>query len=205
MLALVGSTNAWDAPRQYDIPAGTLHVGTNVVAVKVLDWGGHSGMWTKDASALSIRGSWRYCRDMTIDGQNCLAMVREELDIPLAGEWKFKAFPAEPRPKDLSGSGAWDIAACHNGMVAPLFGMAAKGAIWYQGCSDVGNADLYARQFPAMVGSWHSRQRRRTMPQPPFSSRPLRSAPLADFGRTPQSPRNRYVPRFFVSFRSGFV
>ncbi|MBQ9727604.1 MAG: hypothetical protein IJV65_08895, partial [Kiritimatiellae bacterium] len=104
---LVGSTNAWDAPRQYDIPAGTLHVGTNVVAVKVLDWGGHSGMWTKDASALSIRGSWRYCRDMTIDGQNCLAMVREELDIPLAGEWKFKAFPAEPRPKDLSGSGAW--------------------------------------------------------------------------------------------------
>ena len=151
---LVGSTNAWDAPRQYDIPVGTLHVGTNVVAVKVLDWGGHSGMWTKDASALSIRGSWRYCRDMTIDGQNCLAMVREELDIPLAGEWKFKAFPAEPRPKDLSGSGAWDIAGCHNGMVAPLFGMAAKGAIWYQGCSDVGNADLYARQFPAMVGAW---------------------------------------------------
>lgn len=151
---LVGSTNAWDAPRQYDIPAGTLHVGTNVVAVKVLDWGGHSGMWTKDASALSIRGSWRYCRDMTIDGQNCLAMVREELDIPLAGEWKFKAFPAEPRPKDLSGSGAWDIAGCHNGMIAPLFGMAAKGAIWYQGCSDVGNADLYERQFPAMVGAW---------------------------------------------------
>ena len=151
---LVGSTNAWDAPRQYDIPAGTLHVGTNVVAVKVLDWGGHSGMWTKDASALSIRGSWRYCRDMTIDGQNCLAMVREELDIPLAGEWKFKAFPAEPRPVDPSSPSSWDIAACHNGMVAPLFGMAAKGAIWYQGCSDVGNADLYAKQFPAMVGAW---------------------------------------------------
>ena len=151
---LVGSTNAWDAPRQYDIPAGTLHVGTNVVAVKVLDWGGHSGMWTKDASALSIRGSWRYCRDMTIDGQNCLAMVREELDIPLAGEWKFKAFPAEPRPVDPSSPSSWDIAACHNGMVAPLFGMAAKGAIWYQGCSDVGSADLYAKQFPAMVGAW---------------------------------------------------
>jgi sialate O-acetylesterase len=32
--------------------------------------------------------------------------------------------------------------------------MAAKGAIWYQGCSDVGNADLYAKQFPAMVGAW---------------------------------------------------
>ena len=75
-------------------------------------------------------------------------------DIPLAGEWKFKAFPAEPRPVDPSSPSSWDIAACHNGMVAPLFGMAAKGAIWYQGCSDVGNADLYAKQFPAMVGAW---------------------------------------------------
>ncbi|MBQ3811821.1 MAG: hypothetical protein II839_13505 [Kiritimatiellae bacterium] len=151
---LVGTTNAWDASRQYVIPAGTLHVGTNVVAVKVLDWGGHSGLWTKDASALAIHGSWRHCRNMVIDGHNARAMVRKELDIPLAGEWKFKAFPAEPRPVDPSSPSSWDIAACHNGMVAPLFGMAAKGAIWYQGCSDVGNADLYAKQFPAMVGAW---------------------------------------------------
>ena len=151
---LVGTTNAWDALRQYVIPAGTLHAGTNVIAVKVLDWGGHSGLWTKDASALGIRGSWRYCRDMVIDGHEVNAMVREELDIPLAGEWKFKAFPAEPRPVDPSSPSSWDIAACHNAMVAPLFGMAAKGAIWYQGCSDVGSADLYAKQFPAMVGAW---------------------------------------------------
>lgn len=145
---LVGSTNAWDAPRDYKIPEGVLHSGTNTIAVKVLDWGGHSGFWKSGPMTLSV--SWKYC-DETVEGNH---LHFEKIVIPLAGEWKFKAFPAEPRPKDLSGSGAWDIAGCHNGMIAPLFGMAAKGAIWYQGCSDVGNADLYAKQFPAMVGAW---------------------------------------------------
>lgn len=145
---LVGSTNAWDAPRDYKIPEGVLHSGTNTIAVKVLDWGGHSGFWKSGPMTLSV--SWKYC-DETVEDNH---LHFEKIVIPLAGEWKFKAFPAEPRPKDLSGSGAWDIAGCHNGMIAPLFGMAAKGAIWYQGCSDVGNADLYAKQFPAMVGAW---------------------------------------------------
>ena len=141
---LVGSTNLWDASRLYSIPAGILNPGTNSIAVKVLDWGGHGGLWTKKADEVAVFVHW------TIEGTS---FASTEV-IPLGGEWKFKAFPAEPRPVDPSSPSSWDIAACHNGMVAPLFGMAAKGAIWYQGCSDVGNADLYAKQFPAMVGAW---------------------------------------------------
>ncbi|MBQ6104217.1 MAG: hypothetical protein IJL06_11170, partial [Kiritimatiellae bacterium] len=145
---LVGTTNLWDAPRNYEVPDKLLHYGTNTIAVKVLDWGGHSGFWKSGPMFLSV--SWEYC-DETDDGES---ICFEEGSIPLGGEWKFKAFQAEPRPVDPSSPSSWDIAACHNGMVAPLFGMAAKGAIWYQGCSDVGNADLYAKQFPAMVGAW---------------------------------------------------
>jgi len=138
----VGSNNMWDAPRRYEIPKRVLHAGTNTIAVKVLDWGGHSGFWKNDPAGMRLG---------LVAGDPAESFG---LDIPLAGEWKFKAFPAEPRPNDPSSPSSWDIAACHNGMVAPLFGMAAKGAIWYQGCSDVGNADLYAKQFPAMVGAW---------------------------------------------------
>ena len=141
---LVGSTNLWDASRLYSIPAGILNPGTNSIAVKVLDWGGHGGLWTKKADEVAIHVYW------TIEGTSFASTQV----VPLAGEWKFKAFPAEPRPVDPSSPSSWDIAACHNAMVAPLFGMAAKGAIWYQGCSDVGSADLYAKQFPAMVGAW---------------------------------------------------
>ena len=148
---LVGTTNVWDAPRDYKIPEGVLHSGTNTIAVKVLDWGGHSGFWKNAPAGMSVSVSLTQDEIVT---EECIVESRCTRAIPLAGEWKFKAFPAEPRPVDPSSPSSWDIAACHNGMVAPLFGMAAKGAIWYQGCSDVGNADLYAKQFPAMVGAW---------------------------------------------------
>jgi sialate O-acetylesterase len=141
----------WDAPRDYKIPEGVLHSGTNTIAVKVLDWGGHSGFWKNAPAGMSVSVSLTQDEIAT---EECIVESRCTRAIPLAGEWKFKAFPAEPRPVDPSSPSSWDIAACHNGMVAPLFGMAAKGAIWYQGCSDVGNADLYAKQFPAMVGAW---------------------------------------------------
>ena len=153
---LVGSTNLWDASRKYLVYP---RPGTNTIAVKVLDWGGHGGLWTKDSSALRLDLWECYGGDdpQWFDGDTGeeVPPIDPKLpSVPLAGEWKFKAFPAEPRPVDPSSPSSWDIAACHNGMVAPLFGMAAKGAIWYQGCSDVGNADLYAKQFPAMVGAW---------------------------------------------------
>ena len=148
---LVGTTNVWDAPRDYKIPEGVLHSGTNTIAVKVLDWGGHSGFWKNAPAGMSVSVSLAQDEIVT---EECIVESSSTRTIPLAGEWKFKAFPAEPRPVDPSSPSSWDIAACHNGMVAPLFGMAAKGAIWYQGCSDVGHADLYAKQFPAMVGAW---------------------------------------------------
>ena len=148
---LVGTTNVWDSPRDYKIPEGILHSGTNTIAVKILDWGGHSGFWKNGPAGMSVSVSLTQDEIVT---EECIVESSSTRTIPLAGEWKFKAFPAEPRPVDPSSPSSWDIAACHNGMVAPLFGMAAKGAIWYQGCSDVGNADLYARQFPAMVGAW---------------------------------------------------
>ena len=136
---LVGSTNIWDAAREYVVPENVLRPGTNVVAVKVLDWGGHAGFWKNDPAGMKLTVSWS---------------PDEAFSLPLAGECRFKAYPAAPRPVDLSSPSSWDIAACHNGMIAPLFGMAAKGAIWYQGCSDVGRAALYEKQFPAMVEAW---------------------------------------------------
>ena len=148
---LVGTTNMWDAPRKYTVPENLLHYGTNTIAVKILDWGGHSGLWTRDSSALSVSARWIWHEHDEATGDSD---YEDSFDIPLAGEWKFKAFPAEPRPVDPSSPSSWDIAACHNGMVAPLFGMAAKGAIWYQGCSDVGSEALYEREFPAMVEAW---------------------------------------------------
>jgi sialate O-acetylesterase len=41
-----------------------------------------------------------------------------------------------------------------NGMIAPLAPYALRGALWYQGESNVGRPGEYAELFPAMIASW---------------------------------------------------
>jgi sialate O-acetylesterase len=42
----------------------------------------------------------------------------------------------------------------YNGMIAPLIPFAIKGAIWYQGESNAGRAELYREGFPLMIKNW---------------------------------------------------
>jgi sialate O-acetylesterase len=41
-------------------------------------------------------------------------------------------------------------------MIAPLSGFAFRGAIWYQGESNVGRGEEYARMFPTMIKCWRN-------------------------------------------------
>ncbi len=67
---------------------------------------------------------------------------------------KSTAEPALGRkPPQLS---FWTPAASYNAMLHPLFPMAMKGAIWYQGCSDVNRPDLYEKLFRALVADWRA-------------------------------------------------
>ncbi|HEV3203508.1 MAG TPA: sialate O-acetylesterase, partial [Gemmataceae bacterium] len=45
-------------------------------------------------------------------------------------------------------------AALYNGMIAPLIPYGIRGAIWYQGESNAGQAYLYRTLFPAMIKNW---------------------------------------------------
>lgn len=44
--------------------------------------------------------------------------------------------------------------ALHNGMIAPLQPFALRGAIWYQGESNSGQASPYAKLLPALIADW---------------------------------------------------
>jgi sialate O-acetylesterase len=44
-----------------------------------------------------------------------------------------------------------------NGMIAPLVPYGIRGAIWYQGESNVGRAEQYASLFPTMIADWRAR------------------------------------------------
>ena len=138
----IGHTEGWQLVRRYKVPAGLLREGTNTLAIRALDTGGGGGFHGEDtnvprfefggaAPALSLAG----------------------------GAWRRLAGPSlrnNPEPKDPTKPGAFPNvpAACYNGTIAPLFPMAVRGAIWYQGCSNVGRHEQYKTLLPAVIGEW---------------------------------------------------
>jgi sialate O-acetylesterase len=65
-----------------------------------------------------------------------------------------KALEAEPSLKPLAGIG--ENSKLYNGMIAPLVPFAIRGAIWYQGESNVGRAAQYRVLLPAMIRNWRA-------------------------------------------------
>jgi sialate O-acetylesterase len=52
----------------------------------------------------------------------------------------------------------------YNGMVAPIVPYGIKGAIWYQGESNAGNARQYRTLFPAMIANWREQWKQGDFP-----------------------------------------
>jgi sialate O-acetylesterase len=73
-------------------------------------------------------------------------------------EFRTKGTPITmpwPRPPMGPGSG-FAPARLYNGMVVPLAPFALRGALWYQGESNVGRPRDYAELLPAMIQAWRS-------------------------------------------------
>ena len=123
----VGKTCAWDQPRRYTLPAGTLREGRNLIAVRVTDTGGDGGFHgAVDAVHLQV-GSAR---------------------LPLSGDWKARVEAGLQKPEPTAN----DLPSLlHNGMVQPLLPLRIRGAIWYQGESNVDRAAQYVGSFQRLI------------------------------------------------------
>lgn len=124
-----GQGRQW--PRNYRIPAGTCRDGRAVITVRVLGErflgkAGELGLRAPGAAALPLTG-WR-CRTST----------------PMA---RMTGRPPDPRNTP---------AGCYQAMIAPLAPFAIKGALWYQGEGNVGDAGTYRRRLTDMVADWRA-------------------------------------------------
>jgi sialate O-acetylesterase len=159
----VGATAQHAESRSYTVPAKALKAGENVITVCAVDNGLRGGFVGKPAE-----------------------MVLETVDsaIPLAIEWRFHAetAPRYPKPTDFRTPEANSLAACYNGMFTPLFPMGVKGAIWYQGCSNIGAEALYDTLFRAMAADWRANLTGGTFP--------IYLVQLAAYGQTHPEPRD---------------
>jgi len=65
-----------------------------------------------------------------------------------------KPAPARPRPIAEARRSQNRPANLYNGMIAPLAPLSVRGAIWYQGESNVPRAHQYRTLFPLMIADW---------------------------------------------------
>jgi sialate O-acetylesterase len=138
----------YNVAREMTIPKSLLVQGSNIIAIRAIDTGGPGSVTgpmtisNNKGENISIEGSWKsrliaeifkgkfYAYDLNVG-------VSERPDI-------FQFHPNLPT-------------VLFNGMINPLVPYTIKGAIWYQGESNVGRDEQYKRLFPTMIKDWRDK------------------------------------------------
>jgi sialate O-acetylesterase len=127
----------------------------------------------------SVEGKWVECSPDTVGDFSAVAYhfgvsLETKLNVPIglintnvggtaAQRWTPKeVLQSTPElEKYASEKNASDL---YNAMIHPLLHFAIRGAIWYQGESNAGDAIAYRTLFPAMIKSWRDRWRQGEFP-----------------------------------------
>ncbi|WP_111307277.1 sialate O-acetylesterase [Confluentibacter sediminis] len=144
---LVGTGNH-NILRVYTIPKSILKVGENTIAIRGIDTGGPgviSGPITLEtktmASPISLEGKWKSKLIADIyNGQ----FVSYDLNTDMS------------KHPDTGNLNSGSPTVLYNAMINPLMSYTIKGAIWYQGESNVSRPEQYKKLFPAMINDWRT-------------------------------------------------
>lgn len=127
----IGGQTVWNESRSYVVPDGLLVAGKNTIVVRVLDTLSNGGFANAEDAHLEVGGY----KVKLVDW-----MFRKGIDLT-----------GKPAP-----SNQIRAAGLYNAMVHPLIPYGIRGAIWYQGESNVSRAYQYRSSFPAMVKDWRT-------------------------------------------------
>lgn len=131
--------------RDYVISGQSVEAGKALISVLVYDTGG-SGGFNGPASAMQIGPV-----DTSLGAPQSLATL---------WNWKRGAAPQRataPKPVRRPGEQRLDSrtpGAMYNAMIHPFVPYGMRGAIWYQGESNAGQAEEYRELLPLMIRSW---------------------------------------------------
>jgi sialate O-acetylesterase len=129
----------WDVPRAYKVPGNLVKAGRNVIAVRVIDTAFAGGLWSQGPVRMELE--W---------------IASDAKPVPLAGPWRYNVgAQLIPMPPQLDGANSPGLAtALYNGMIHPLVPFAMRGAIWYQGESNLADGPLYTDKMAALITGW---------------------------------------------------
>lgn len=134
---LIGEGEGWQVERNYDIPAELVTDSKVMIAMRIVD--------TRDTGGLDVDDDSFYL--VGPDGQK----------FSLVGTWKirkhadFAVLPTKPANMKEE---RHCCTVLYNAMIRPLVPYAIKGAIWYQGCSNVDRAYRYRDLMTGLIDGW---------------------------------------------------
>lgn len=129
----------WNLPRHYPVPASVVTGRTLVIAVRVYSFVYDGGIMGAD-------------KDLRISVADT-----PETSVPLAGSWRYQVEHDLGIVSEAHVTGHGERNSPHilfDNMIRPLVPYAARGAIWYQGESNAGQASLYTGLMRDLVLDW---------------------------------------------------
>jgi sialate O-acetylesterase len=142
----VGNITYQYPPRRYEVPAGVLRAGKNLLVVRVTNTLGKGGFvpdkryeLTDGVHHIDIRGDWQYKVGQVFPPRNF-----SEGGAGSAGG--APPFSAQNEPTGL-----------FNTMVAPAIRETITGFLWYQGEANTGKPKEYRQLLPALVHDWREK------------------------------------------------
>jgi sialate O-acetylesterase len=129
--------------------------------------------------ATNIFCSWRNC-GMRGPADNRAIRFGDGSSVALSNPWKYQEVSGTLIAPQMPWGVTHGLTMDYNGMVAPLGAFGFKGAIWYQGESDIYFANQYRITLKAMMDDW-----RRQFENPEL---PFLVVQLPNYGPIPDAP-----------------
>jgi len=141
----VGNITYQYPPRRYEVPAGLLKEGKNLLVVQVTNTSGKGGFVPDKRYELT-------------DGVT---------HIDIRGDWQYKVGQVFP-PQRVTGGPSFseqnEPTGLYNTMVAPAIRYGIKGFLWYQGEANSGSPHEYRKLLPALIADWRAKWKEGDIP-----------------------------------------
>ncbi len=138
----VGQVTYQYPPRRYEIKAGILHAGKNMLVIRVRNNAGKGG----------------FVPDKRYE------LVLGEKAISLVGNWQYKVGDVwNPNPI-VSSAPMYQPKTLYQGMIAPLLPYAMQGILWYQGESNGDHPQGYGAKLQALAADWRAKFKQAELP-----------------------------------------
>ncbi len=144
----VGETGYRYPPRKYVLGKNVLRAGDNVVCIRLKTGGGRE----KFVADKSYKVIWP--SDTSLQGRALLGVTSGRAEVDLMGNWLLRRGVLMPGRPGVEGVSNGCASSLYDNVIRPLLRYRVAGIVWYQGETNAGRPDEYARLLPAMISDW---------------------------------------------------